>query len=121
MNTKTLDLIEKISDFIIADGTDIKSNISKLRTDNNSSLRSFLIRLVEKNYKKGSEKPLITLREYVEYLFPLGTNWKEIRDLMLICVFQKLHEKQIMIDDLGISNEENSIEIDIDIEENIEY
>jgi CRISPR-associated protein Cst1 len=108
MNTKTLDLIEKISDFVIQDISGLKKNISKIKTSNNSELRSFLIKQIETNYKNGSETPLITLREYVGYLFPEGTNWKEIRDLMLICIYQKLHENEIPIEIEEEENEENN-------------
>ena len=113
MNTKTLDLIEKLSDYIIMNESDIKSNISKLRTNNASFLRSFFIRLIEKNYKDCSKEPLVTLREYVEFLFPSGIYWKEIRDLMLICVFQKLHEQQKFIEDFE-NNEVDDFERDIE-------
>ena len=61
-------------------------------------MRSFLIKQIEKNYKEGKDEPLVTLRDYVGYLFPQGTNWTEIRDLMLICFYQKLHEKGIKME-----------------------
>jgi CRISPR-associated protein Cst1 len=98
MNTKTIDLIEKLSDYIIENESEIKTNLSRLRTSNGTRLRSFIVRLIDKNYKAGNKDPLITLHDYVEYLFPVGTYKEEIRDLMLICVYQKLHEKEIQID-----------------------
>ena len=98
MNTKTLDLIEKITDYLIGDESDLKKKKRALQTSNHSELRSFLIRQIEKNYKEGRDEPLITLRDYVGYLFPQGTNWTEIRDLMLICFYQKLHEKGIKME-----------------------
>jgi CRISPR-associated protein Cst1 len=57
-----------------------------------------LIKQIEKNYNDKKDEPLITLREYVGYLFPQGTNWTEIRDLILICFYQKLHEKGIKME-----------------------
>ncbi|PIY02808.1 MAG: type I-B CRISPR-associated protein Cas8b1/Cst1, partial [Bacteroidetes bacterium CG_4_10_14_3_um_filter_31_20] len=58
-------------------------------------LRMFLLTLIKENFNKGNKKPLITIEEYVEYLFPDGTIWSEIRDLLLIAIYQKLHEKNI--------------------------
>jgi hypothetical protein len=108
MNTKTLDLIEKISDFIIQDESSLKKNISKIKISNNSELRSLLIKQIEINYKNGNPIPLVTLRDYIGYLFPDGTNWKEIRDLMLICIYQKLHENNIPIEIEDEDIEDNS-------------
>ena len=67
---------------------------------------------IEHNYKDENNTPLVTLREFVEYLFPEGTGWTEIRDLFLICIYQKLHEKNIKVDiaeqELLELNEENN-------------
>jgi CRISPR-associated protein Cst1 len=113
MNTKTLDLIEKITNYLIKDESDLKKKKSKLQTTKSHELRSFLIKQIEKNYKEGNSEPLITLRDYVGYLFPDGTNWMEIRDLMLICFYQKLHEKgiQMEIED-EIDNQEEVVIIE---------
>ncbi|MDD4603953.1 MAG: hypothetical protein PHF97_09135 [Bacteroidales bacterium] len=112
MNTKTLDLIEKITDYLIIDESDLKKKKTTLQTSKSHELRSFLIKQIEKNYKEGNSEPLISLRDYVGYLFPDGTNWMEIRDLMLICFYQKLHEKgiQIEIEDEINNSEEVIIE-----------
>jgi len=113
MNTKTLDLIEKITDYLIADGSDLKKKKSKLQTSKSHELRSFLIKQIENNYKEGNSEPLVTLRDYVSYLFPDGTNWMEIRDLMLICFYQKLHEKGILIEiEEEIDNQEDVVTIE---------
>lgn len=98
MNTKTLDLIEKITDYLIVDKSDLKKKKTTLQTSKSHELRSFLIKQIEKNYKEGHAEPLVTLRDYVAYLFPNGTNWMEIRDLMLICFYQKLHEMGIQME-----------------------
>jgi hypothetical protein len=110
MNTKTLDLIEKVTDYLIGDESDLKKKKRALQTSNHSELRSFLIKQIEKNYKEGRDEPLVTLRDYVGYLFPQGTNWSEIRDLILICFYQKLHEKGIKMetDDDGSSPQETN-------------
>jgi len=97
MNTKTLELIENLSDFIIENNDNLEKAISKIKIGKSYELRSFLIKQIESNYKKGNESPLLTMRDYVNYLFPDGSNWSEIRDLLLICIYQKLHEKNIKV------------------------
>jgi len=98
MNKETLKQIEVIAETIIRDESDIKKSINKLKTSKYGELRSFVIKLIEKNYKAGNTM-LISMNDYVKYLFPEDRNWSEIRDLLLICVYQKLHENGISIDD----------------------
>ncbi|GAB6123233.1 hypothetical protein [Dysgonomonas termitidis] len=109
MNSETLKQIERISDYIISDRENLKKNIRSLKTAKyGSEIRSFLIRQIDKNYKEGNEK-LISLNDYVTYLFPEGRNWSEVRDLLLICIYQKLHENNISIYE---ENEEDDETID---------
>ncbi|HEU5364003.1 MAG TPA: hypothetical protein VFU62_00640 [Hanamia sp.] len=96
MNSETLKQIEKIAKYIISDQDSIKKNIRSIKTSRYGELRSFIIRLIEKNYKENNEM-LISLKDYVGNLFPEGRNWSEIRDLLLICVYQQLHEENISI------------------------
>jgi CRISPR-associated protein Cst1 len=77
-------------------------------------LRSVLISLVKKNYISGEEEPLIRLSEYVEYLFPDGQYWGEVRDLLLIYMYELLHEENIKgldVDDISLekADEENEL------------
>lgn len=111
MNAKTLELIEKLSDFIIDNNDNIGKAISKIKTSRSFELRSFLIKQIEINYKKENSNPLITITDYVNYLFPDGANWTEIRDLFLICIYQKLHEKDIKVevDDSEIGNDDENL------------
>lgn len=97
MNDKTLDKIEQIADFILQDESKLKSRLHKLNSFKNfNEMRSWMISdLVRKNHGEQNEEPLFTMKEFVEYLFPEGVFWKEIRDLLVICLFQKAHEKEI--------------------------
>jgi hypothetical protein len=100
MNKETLKQIEVIAETIISDEDNIKRSINKLKTSKYSELRSFIIKLIEKNYKAGNPM-LISMNDYVKYLFPEDRNWSEIRDLLLICIYQRLHEKGFEIPDDG--------------------
>jgi CRISPR-associated protein Cst1 len=98
MNTETLKQIEVISEYIISDKDNIKKSINKLKTSKYGELRSFILKLIENNYKAGNPI-LISMHDYVKYLFPEDRNWSEIRDLLLICIYQKLHVNGISIFD----------------------
>lgn len=95
MDKRTLDKIKQLADFIVNNRSEdeIKKAMTRLNgAKNNNELRSFLLRLLGQNYEEGNSEPLFSLDEYVEYLFPDGSYWKEVRDLLLIAVYQKLHE-----------------------------
>lgn len=108
MKSSTLNLIEKIADEILKDESNLKKNINQnLSTQRYDTVRSFIIKLIRQNHKAGEEKPIITLEEYAKDLFYEGGNWKEVRDLLLICIFQKMHENKIFFD---AEDEEEDIE-----------
>jgi CRISPR-associated protein Cst1 len=97
MDKRTFSKLKELADFIIDDRSDdeIKKSITRLDKEKTSSgLRRYLLKLIkEYNIKKSDEpKPLITVEEYVDYLFPDGSYWNEIRDLLIIAIYQKLHE-----------------------------
>lgn len=111
MDKKTIQKIEEISEFIIKDSDEdqIKRSITRLNSLKKSyELRAYLLFLVKANFNEGNSKPLITLNEYIEYLFPDGANWSEIRDLLLISIYEKLHAQNIKleIESIDLENEE---------------
>jgi len=110
MDKKALVKIKEMAVFIVKDRNDdeIKKAMTRLNGAKNSNdLRYFLLKLLNKNYEEGNKEPLFSLDEYVEYLFPDGTYWKEIRDLLLIAVFEKLHEVNKLVKlDLPDNNSE---------------
>ena len=93
MDKRTLEIIKSLADFIVQDTDSIKKSVTRLNgIKKGFEMRQFLLQLIARNYKEGSDKPLITLEDYVEYLFPDGTSSRDIRDLLLIAIYQKLHE-----------------------------
>lgn len=99
MNAKTLEKIEHIADFILKEESEAKKLVTRVRGFEDAySFKRFLVSLQEKNHANKAEKPLFSMKEYVEYLFPEGTSWKEIRTLLLICLYQKMHELEIFFD-----------------------
>lgn len=113
MDKKSLTKIKELAEFIVNNRNDdeIKKSMTRLNGAKSSQeLRYFLLKLLGKNYQEGNVKPLFTIEEFIEYLFPDGTNWKEIRDLLLIAIYQKLHEISKKVEVELIENElENQI------------
>jgi CRISPR-associated protein Cst1 len=56
-----------------------------------------MLRLTEENYERDGQAPLINLQDYSEYLFPDGVNWREIRDVLLIAIYERLHALKLKI------------------------
>lgn len=104
MNAKTLEKIEHIADFILEDKNDAKKLVTRIKGFEDAySFKRFMVSLQEKNHSNKAKEPLFSMKEYVEYLFPEGTSWKEIRTLLLICLYQKMHEQEIFFDNEPIS------------------
>lgn len=110
MRQEQIDLIQKISDKIIA-LCQKEGNFKKFITPIEGAryayeLRAVILRLVKIHYKDGEPEPFIRLKDYVEYLFPDGQSWYEVRDFLLISLYEKLHD--LRIEPTQVSDEEIS-------------
>lgn len=95
MNKYTIEKIKELADFILYDKSEdqIKKALVRLNgLKSSSDFRLYLIKLIKDNYEAKNPNPLITLEQYVFYLFPDGTFWRDTRDLLIIAIYQKLHE-----------------------------
>ncbi len=100
MRQEQIDLIRSIADKIIRlaqeDGENFKKFITPIEGAKYASqLRLEILRCVKTHYIKGETEPFVRLNDYVDYLFPDGQYWSEVRDLLLICLYEKLHELRI--------------------------
>lgn len=106
MKKETIDKIEQIADFIVAcnDNQRIEKAIQKLDGVTNSYLlRRFVLKdIIAKNYEEGNEDAIITVNEYADYLFPDLDFWKEMRDVLLIAIYERLHK---LHEKIAINNE----------------
>jgi CRISPR-associated protein Cst1 len=101
MEKRTIEKIKQLADFIVVgrDSDFITKGIKRLNGEKTSSgLRQYFLKLNSENYLNNAKLPLITVDDYVEYLFPDGSNWRELRDVLLIAIYQKLHDVNISID-----------------------
>ena len=108
MKKETIDKIMTLADFVV-DNTkeaDLKKVLTRLNGIKSSSLlRKFLLKIVEQNFHDGNSEPIITVQDYTEYLFPEDNFWKEIRDVLLIAIYQRLHENAVKVEGMEIDNE----------------
>jgi CRISPR-associated protein Cst1 len=98
MDKRTLQKIKDVAGFIVGrDEDSIKKAILRLnRAKYVQEVRQYLLKLIDDNYKANPETPLIRLDD-VEYLFPETVSWREIRDLLLIAIYEKLHDNNKII------------------------
>lgn len=107
MDEKTLDKIEQLAEFILLKEDILKQRLTKLNSFKSlNEMRRWLIYdLIKENHSMQNQAPLFSMEEYVNYLFPENFFWKEIRDLLVICIFQKAHEKEIWFDTSELTEE----------------
>ncbi len=104
MNEKTLNIIERIAEYVLNDSSNIKKHLRNLQKPRKAyAFRTALRRLEEDNLAKRNPNPLFSLEEYALELFPDGTYWQEIQDLLLIAIYQKMHEQEIWLNDYEIT------------------
>lgn len=106
MKKETLNKIKELAAFLVReeDAEKIKKRIKSLDgAKNSSALRRFLLKdVISENYAVGSKNTIITLEEFLNYLFPDGSYWAEIRDLLLIAIYQELHERDLISEELKV-------------------
>lgn len=112
MDKRTVEKLKTLATFIVSgrSESDIKKIITKLNgVKKPGELRQLLIRLLGENYDNEHKDPLFTLEDFVFYLFPDGSYYAEIRDLLLIAIYERLHEENLRVAlDLPEENEEEN-------------
>lgn len=103
MKKETLEKIERIADIVVNNEKRNRWLNQLRRVQSDWKFRNFLIDIIEDNNNRNSREPVITLKEYVEYFQADGVYSRQIRDLMLISIYEKLCDK-------GIVEELDSIE-----------
>jgi len=116
MKKETVSKILELADFIVRDKNEqnIKKRITKLNGAKNSYILRdvFFKEIVVKNHNEGNVNPIITVNDYVNYLFSDDLRWQEIRDVLLIAIYQKMHELKLNIE-ISIEDESDNNEIEV--------
>ncbi len=99
MKQETLDIIKRVAN-VIFDLSRQEDNFKKYLTmiegaGRAHELRAVLLKVVKTHFRNGNVEPVLRLDDYVNYLFPDGQYWGEVRDLMLIYLYEKMHEARI--------------------------
>ncbi|GAO28623.1 type I-B CRISPR-associated protein Cas8b1/Cst1 [Geofilum rubicundum] len=109
MKKETISKIKELAAFLVReeDSDKIKKRIKALDgAKNAAALRRFILKdVVSANYSTGNKNPIVSLDDYINYLFPDGSFWAEIRDLLLIAVYQEMHERELISEELKIELE----------------
>ena len=100
MKKETISKIEQMADFIFeANNNSIEGIHKVIKELNNFSesydLRRFILKKIVEKYNEihGDEAtPIISVKDYTNYLFPDINSWKETRDVLIIALYQKLHK-----------------------------
>lgn len=116
MKKETIIKIKELAAFLVReeDADKIKKRIKALDgAKNASALRRFILKdVVAANYVAMNDNPIVTVDDYVNYLFPDGSYWAEIRDILLIAIYQEIHERNLI-------SEELKIELESQVEESV--
>lgn len=75
-----------------------------------SGLTRLLINKVLAKNLEMKNSTVLTVQECCEYLFPEGVFWRDVRDLFLIGIYQKLHEKGIYLNAAETVVEDESLD-----------
>ena len=73
-------------------------------------LRTALLKIIKANFQSGAKEPLIRMNDYVNYLFPDGQYWGEVRDVLLIYLYEKYHDEGVNRDEIPESDVEETVE-----------
>ncbi len=117
MDVKQLEIIKRLGNAIFEIAKNDDNNFKKYLTmiegaGKSYQLRGVLITLIKKHYKNGNLQPLLTLEEYVNYLFPDGVYWSEVRDVLIIYLYELLHKENIQgidVDEIELKDTEEEL------------
>lgn len=116
MKRETFAKIDQMAEFILSSNSErgVIKAVRKLDGVNNSYLlRRFILKdIVAKYYDEGNSEAIVTIEDYADYLFPDTSSWQETRDVLLISIYQKLHERNLLLDIEAADDDE--------LEENVE-
>lgn len=96
MKKETIEKIDSIATFIVDKDMDYMEEIidSLNNVMSRDELRKVFLDLQVAAYKANVKEALISAEDYILYLFPEGGSWREVRDLLLISIYQIRNQDQ---------------------------
>ncbi|MCK4518259.1 type I-B CRISPR-associated protein Cas8b1/Cst1 [Candidatus Babeliales bacterium] len=103
MNKQRLEGIKNLADkiAICIEETDNKKRVNEISSAKDFSMFKNRLRVIFRDWQKlGKEEPMITYDEYISAVIPdNNSNWKEVQDLIVIRLYEKLHFMLANIDE----------------------
>lgn len=111
MENERINVLKRITDTIFEmakEDDDVKKYLLKIHGPKNAyELRNALVWMIKRHFQLHPDaEALLPLDDYLNYLFPPGQYWSEIRDLMLIYFYQRLHEEGIWMEEIDDDNDQ---------------
>lgn len=101
MTESTIRKIKDLATFLVRgeDDVKIKQRLNQLlKARKQYQIRDYVLRMVKENYQEGNPEPLLTLEEFVKDLFPSSVQASDMRQLLLIAIYEQLHEKGVNVE-----------------------
>lgn len=91
MKKEPVHKIEAIASFIASqDIPSVEKTIKELNSAmSRVELRKIFLAVQESAYRNNAKDAILSVKEYLEYLAPANSAWTELRDLFVICIYQK--------------------------------
>jgi len=111
MREERLNVIKKVADNLQLFNEDDKTFYKKIvrpieMTKSQTEFRENL-RVLMRKFLSKSDEPLFTADEMVLYILPSGESWYEIKDILLIALYEKMNLKEDDIENLNEGDDEN--------------
>lgn len=96
MKKGSVEKIEAIALFIVNQpDSPVEDIIKELNSAmSRVELRKIFLSIQELAYLRNAKDAIVSAKEYLDYLVPPGSPWTELRDLFVICIYQKRHFNQ---------------------------
>lgn len=95
MNKQRLEGIKNLADniAICIEETDNKKRVNEIASAKDFAMFKNRLRVLFRDWQKlGKEEPMVTYDEYISAVIPdNNSNWKEVQDLIVIRLYEKLH------------------------------
>ena len=111
MREERLNVIKKVADNLQLFNEDDKTFYKKIvrpieMTKSQTEFRENL-RVLMRKFLSKSDEPLFTADEMVLYILPSGESWYEIKDILLIALYEKMNLKENDIENLNEGDDED--------------
>lgn len=97
MRKEGVEKIEAVAQFITEQQEEYTESVidSLNNAMSRNELRKVFVAVQGLAYRKNAKDALISAEEYIEHLLPVGSSWSELRDLLVISIYQKRNHNSV--------------------------